>query len=134
MANISFINSCRSLNIKEACLHLPKQNLHYQEHDLLSFALGSWEVDKHNIHYILQAASTTAPLYMATFAEKKSKVSQLGRHHCFVQKCLQRRLQWSKQTGLPVETFCEQYIEPNDGVPVKVSVLLSSLELQVQSH
>ena len=100
-----------------------------QEHDLLSFfAIGSGEFDKHIQYYILQAASTTAPQrkkQLATFAEKKGKVSQLERDRHLVQKCLHKRLRWSKQTGLPMETLGEQYIElplaiaTNDGFPLK---------------
>ena len=73
-----------------------------QEHDLLSFAIDSWEFDKHIQYYIqyynLQAASTTAPQrkkQLATYAEKnasKSKVSQLERDRRLVQKCLHKRL------------------------------------------
>ena len=136
MANISFINSSGLLNIHETdrgLLTLTKTKATPdQEHDLLSFfAIGSAEFDKHIQYYILQAASITAPQrkkQLATFAEKKaskSKVSQLERDRRLVQKCLHKRLRWSKQTGLPMETLGEQYIElplaiaTNDGFPVK---------------
>ena len=55
----------------------------------------------------------------------KSRINQVEKDRRLVQKCLHKRLKWSKQTGTPVNILGEQYIElplaiaTNEGEPVK---------------
>ena len=55
----------------------------------------------------------------------KRQVSQLEKDRKLVQKCLHKKLKWSKQTGVPVDSIAEHYIPlplalaSNDGSPLK---------------
>ena len=63
-----------------------------------------------------------------TLSERKAltrQVSQLEKDRRLVQKCLHKKLKWSKQTGRPVDAIEEQYIPvplalaDNAGIPLK---------------
>ena len=65
---------------------------------------------------------------LQTFATKKAgkkQVNQLQRDRRLVQKCLHKKIKWSKQTGKPTERISEQYIPiplaiaTNDRLPRK---------------
>lgn len=63
-----------------------------------------------------------------TFSERKPtkrQVSQLEKDRRIVQKCLHKKVKWSKQTGCPVDTIAEQYmpiplaLADSSGTPLK---------------
>ena len=102
-----------------------------QLHDLLNFReIGNSEFNKFIEYYILHQASIKLPgrkKQLLTFSNKKPSkrhTNQLERDRRIVQKCIHKKIKWSKQTGHPID-IGEQYIPiplaiaTNDGQPRK---------------
>ena len=64
-------------------------------------------------------------LLTLTKKAKSRQVLQLEKDRRVVQKCLHKKLKWSKQTGKPVEKIAEQYVPiplalaDSNGMPIK---------------
>ena len=98
-----------------------------QQHDLLHFrSIGHEEFEKHVEYYILKKASVHPPQRkkrLQTLSERKStkrQINQLEKDRRLVQKCLHKKLKWSKQTGKPIDKIAEQY------VPIPLAIADSS--------
>lgn len=134
---IKLINSVQHLPLKSAKCELVNPFTHkkatlQQEHDLLSFReVGQEEFEKHVLYYILKQASVRPPQRkkrLLTFSERKATkrvVSQLERDQKIVQKCLHKKIKWSKQTGRPIDKIAEQFVPiplalaDSNGIPLK---------------
>ena len=103
-----------------------------QQHDMLQFrSIGQDEFDRHVAYYILKEASVHPPLRkkrLLTLSQKmttRRQVTQLEKHRRMVQKCLHKKLKWSKQTGRPIDKIQEQYVPlplalaESNGMPIK---------------
>ena len=103
-----------------------------QQHDMLQFrSIGQDEFDRHVAYYILKGASTNPPLRkkrLLTLSQKKAtrrQVTQLEKDRRVVQKCLHKKLKWSKHTGRLIDKIHEQYIPlplalaESNGMPIK---------------
>ena len=103
-----------------------------QQHDLLQFRnIGQEEYKKYVEYYILKKVSVHPPQRkkrLQTLSETRStkrQISQLERDRRLVQKCLHKKMKWSKQTGQPVDKIAEQYIPiplalaDSNGYPIK---------------
>ena len=103
-----------------------------QQYDLLNFREIGKEVFDNYVNYsILRKPSVKAPMRkrrLATLSDKnptKSCLSKVEKDLKLVQKCLHKKLKWSKKTQKPVDVIAEQYIPlplaiaDNDGMPIK---------------
>ena len=95
------------------------------------YSIGEKEFERYVEYNILRRPSTNAPNRkhkIVTFSERKvtkTQINQLEKDKKLVTKCLHRRLKWYQQTGQPVQTLAEQYIQfplaisDNKGNPIK---------------
>ena len=103
-----------------------------QEHNLLNFReIGKEAFDNYVSFSILKKPSVKAPQRkrkLATLSDKKptkSRLSKVEKDLKLVQKCLHKKLKWSKKSQQPVDVIAEQYIPlplaiaDNDGIPIK---------------
>ena len=103
-----------------------------QQHDLLHFRnIGQDEFERHVSYYILKEASVHPPMRkkrLQTLSQRKvtrRQLSQLEKDRQMVQKCLHKKIKWSKQTGRPIDKIAEQYIPiplalaDSNGIPLK---------------
>ena len=103
-----------------------------QQHDLIHFRhIGQNEFERHVAYYILKEASVHPPIRkkrLLTLSQRKAsqrQITQLEKDRRIVQKCLHKKLKWSKQTGRPIEKIAEQYVPiplalaDSSGIPIK---------------
>ena len=102
-----------------------------EQHDLMQFRdIGQREFERHVGYYVLKQPSVHPPqrkkrLLTLTKKAKSRQVLQLEKDRRVVQKCLHKKLKWSKQTGKPVEKIAEQYVPiplalaDSNGMPIK---------------
>ena len=121
-AQINLLNSAQNLPLQSTNCELinpftNKKATPQQQHDLLQFRhIGQEEFEKYVAYYILKQASVHPPQRMKrllTFSERKATsrhVSQLEKDRRVVQKCLHKKMKWSKQTGRPIDRIAEQYV------------------------
>ena len=92
--------------------------------------IGQREFERHVGYYVLKQPSVHPPqrkkrLLTLTKKVKSRQVLQLEKDRRVVQKCLHKKLKWSKQTGKPVEKIAEQYVPiplalaDSNGMPIK---------------
>ena len=93
-------------------------------------------------YYILKHASVHSPLRkkrLQTLSERKvtkRQMTQLEKDRRVVQKCLHKKLKWSKQTGQPIDKIAEQYVPiplalaDSSGIPRALAITPT---LQVQT-
>ena len=109
-----------------------KHTTQEQNHDLLQFRIiGQDEFEKHVSYYILKHVSVHPPLRkkrLQTLSERKvtkRQMTQLEKDRRVVQKCLHKKLKWSKQTGQSIDKIAEQYVPiplalaDSSGIPIK---------------
>ena len=102
-----------------------------EQHDLMQFRdIGQREFERHVGYYVLKQPSVHPPqrkkrLLTLTKKAKSRQVLQLEKDRRVVQKCLHKKLKWSKQTGKPIEKIAEQYVPiplalaDSNGMPIK---------------
>ena len=102
------------------------------QHDVLNCREIGKEVFDNYVNYsILRKPSVKALMRkrrLATLSDKnptKSRLLKAEKDLKLVQKCLHKKLKWSKKTQKPVDVIAEQYIPlplaiaDNDGMPIK---------------
>ena len=114
-----------------------------QTHDLLKFCeIGQEEFDKY-IEYNITGKASVNPTQrkrkLCTLADKKvskRRMTHLQKDIKLVQKCLHKKLLWSKVSQKPVTSVSEQFIAfplalcDNEGLPLKVKKVLQPLFLK----
>lgn len=120
-----------------------------QQHGYLQFrSIEQDEFERHVAYYILNEASVHPPLWkkrLLTLSPKKTtwrQVKQLEKDKKMVQKCLHKKLKWSKQMGRPIDKIAEQYVPiplalaDSNGLPLKgqKSNTTKSLKAEMLHH
>ena len=117
-AQITLILSAQYLSLTSASTGLlnpfsKRSATQEEQHDLMLFRdIGQRAFERHVGYYVLKQPSVHPPqrkkrLLTLTKKAKSRQVLQLEKG---VEKCLHKKLKWSKQTGKPVEKIAEQYM------------------------